>query len=73
MYKFFFYNKFFICFYMFRALYAHHQEVKLYYTASDIITPVGGRPMYGLRESSLNLCTGRPALSTRTPDGHLQV
>ena len=30
---------------MFRALCAHHQEVKLYYTASDIITPVGGRPV----------------------------
>jgi len=23
---------------MFRALYAHHQEVKLYYTASGIVT-----------------------------------
>jgi len=36
---------------------------KLYYTASDIITPVGGLPVHGLRgeeESiSLNLCTGR--------------
>ena len=27
---------------------------KLYYTASDIITPVGGRPVHRLRESSLN-------------------
>ena len=34
---------------------------KLYYTASGIITPVGGRPVHRLREdSSLNLCTGRP-------------
>jgi len=34
---------------------------KLYYTASGIITPVGGRPVHRLREdwSSLNLCTGR--------------
>jgi len=32
------------------------QEVKLYYTASGIITPVGGRPVQGLRD----LCTGRP-------------
>ena len=24
---------------------AHHQEVKLYYTASGIVTPVGGRPL----------------------------
>ena len=42
MHKFLFYNKFIIFLYMFRALRAHHQEVKLYYTASGIITPVGG-------------------------------
>ena len=35
---------------MFRALCAHHQEVKLYCTASGIITPVGGRPVHRLRE-----------------------
>jgi len=45
---------------MFRAHCAHQQEVKLYYTASAIITPVGGRPVRGLREESLNLRTGRP-------------
>ena len=28
MQKFLFYNKFIICLYMFRALFAHHQEVK---------------------------------------------
>ena len=28
MHKFFFYNKFIIRLYMFRALYAHHQEAK---------------------------------------------
>ena len=34
---------------------------KVYYTVSGIITPVGGRPVYRLREEcSLNLCTGRP-------------
>ena len=33
---------------------------KLYYTASGIITRVGGRPVHRLRESSLNLCTGWP-------------
>jgi len=34
---------------------------KLCYTASVIITPVGGRPLRRLREeSSLTLCTGRP-------------
>jgi len=46
---------------MFRAPCAHHQKVKIVYTASGIITPVGGRPVHRLREdSSLNLCTGRP-------------
>ena len=44
---------------MYRALCAHHQEVKLYYTASGIITPVGGRPVHS-------------PLSTCAPDGHLQ-
>ena len=29
---------------------AHRQEVKLYYTASGIITPIGGRPVHRLRE-----------------------
>jgi len=40
---------------MFRALCAHHQEVKLYYTASGIVTPVGGRPVHRLRESLLHV------------------
>jgi len=46
MHKFLFYNKLSIVLYMFRALCAHHQEVKLYYTASGIITIVGGRPVH---------------------------
>ena len=54
-----FYNKFIIRLYMFRALCAHHQEVKMYYTASGIVTPVGGRPVHS-------------PLSTCTPVGHLQ-
>jgi len=33
---------------------------KLYYTASGVITPVGGRPVRRLREDSLNLRMGRP-------------
>jgi len=33
------------------------RKSKLYYTASGIITPVGGRPVHRLRE---DLCTGRP-------------
>jgi len=41
----------------------------LYYTASGIITPVGGRPMHRLRkQSSLNLCTGRPPTCVMIPD-----
>jgi len=47
MHKNLFYNKFIKCLYMFRALCAHHQEVKLYYSASGIINPVGGRPVHG--------------------------
>ena len=45
---------------MFRALLLITRMSKFYYTASGIITPVGGRPVRRLRESSLNLCTGRP-------------
>jgi len=43
MHKIFFYNKFIIRLYMYRALCAHHQEVKivLYYTASGIVTRTG--------------------------------
>jgi len=42
----------------------------LYYTASGIITPVGGLPVHRLREeeSSFNLCTGRPPTGVMKPD-----
>jgi len=42
----------------------------LYYTASGIVTPVGGRPVHRLREdqSSLNLCTGRPRTGVMISD-----
>jgi len=50
MHKILFYNKFIACRYMFRSLFAHHLEVKLYYTASGNVTPVGGRPVHRLRE-----------------------
>jgi len=41
----------------------------LYYTASGIITPIGGRPLHRLREeSSLNLCTGWPPIGVMIPD-----
>ena len=42
---------------------------KSYYTASVIITPVGGRPVHTLREeSALNLCTGRPPTGVMIPE-----
>jgi len=37
----------------------------LYYTASGIITPVGGRPVY---RSSLNPRTGQPPTGVMIPD-----
>ena len=54
MNKFLFYSNFILYLYMFRALCAHHPEVKLYYTASGIITPVGGRPVHRVREEAYN-------------------
>ena len=38
---------------MFRALCAHHQEVKIVLYTSGIVTPVGGRPVHRLREDWL--------------------
>ena len=50
---------------MFRALCAHHQEVKFYYTASGIITlarwPSGAQVERGLR-------TGQPPTGVTIPD-----
>ena len=52
----------------------HHvlivRRSKLYYTASDIITPVDGRPVHRLRAdwSALNLCTGRPPTGVMIPE-----
>jgi len=45
---------------MFRALCAHHQEVKIVLCTIWYHHTVGGRPVRRLRESSLNLCTGWP-------------
>ena len=65
MHKFLFYNKFIICLYMFRALCAHHQEVKIvlysiwyrhtcrWPSGAQVergLVPVGGCPVYRLRE-----------------------
>ena len=60
MHKILFYNKFIIFLYMFREIFAHHQEVKLYYTASGIVKLVSGRPVHRLREDCAR-------------DSHLQV
>ena len=50
----------------------HHMLIvrksKLFYTDSGIITPIGGRPMHRLRESSLKLCTGRSPISLMIPE-----
>jgi hypothetical protein len=40
------------CLYMFRAHVLIIRRSKLYYTASGIITPVGGRPVHRLRDST---------------------
>ena len=63
------YNKFISSLYMFRAHVLIVRRAKLYYTASGIITPIGGRPLHRLTEdSSLNLCTGRPPIGVMIPD-----
>ena len=50
----------------------HHMLIlkrsKLFYTVSGIITPIGGRPIHRLRESSLKLCTGRPPIGVMIPE-----
>ena len=58
-----FYNTFFIILYMFRALYAHHQEVELYWcciwyrhSQSVAVRCTGWEGTL----FPLNLCTGRP-------------
>jgi len=40
----------------------------LYYTVSGIITPIGGHPVHRLRESSPNLCMGRPPTDVMIPE-----
>jgi len=52
-----FYNKFISCLYMFRAYVLIIRRSKLHYTASGIITLIGGRLVHRLRDSLLNLCT----------------
>jgi len=50
MHKVLFYNTFISYLYMFRAHVLIIRRSKLYYTASGIITPIGGRLVHGLGE-----------------------
>ena len=54
--NFLFYNKFISSLYMFRAHVLIIKTSKLHYTASGVITPVGGRLVHRLRKDSLYLC-----------------
>jgi len=40
----------------------------MYYTASCIVTPVGGRPVHRLGDDCLNLHTERPPTGVVIPD-----
>ena len=53
---------------MFRAYVLIIRGSKLRYTASGIITPIGGRLVHRLRQSSVNLCTGRPPIGVTIPE-----
>ena len=50
MHKILFYNKFIIFLYMFRSstFVLKIMRSKLYYTASGVVTPIGGRPVHRL-------------------------
>ena len=50
--NFFFYNTFISCFNMFRAHVLIIRRSKLHYTASGIITPIGGRLVQRLRQAT---------------------
>jgi len=71
MHKILFYNKFIICLYMFRALCAHHQEVKIVlysiWCHQTCRWPFGAQVERGL----LNLCTGRTPTGVMIPDSDL--
>ena len=52
---------------MFRAHVLIIRRTNLYYTASGIITHIGGGPVHRLR-GTLNLCTGRPLIVVKIPE-----
>jgi len=72
MHKILFYNEFIKCLYMFRALCAHRQEVKIVlYSIWHHHTcrwPSGAQVERRVDQSSLNLCTGRPPTGVMIPD-----
>ena len=51
--------------YMFRAHLLIVRRSKFYYTASGIVTPIGGRPVHRLRE---DLCTAQPPIGVMLPE-----
>ena len=54
---------------MFRALCAHHQEVKIILYSIWLVISVSDQPVHMLTaESALNLCTGRPPTGVMIPD-----
>ena len=59
MHKICFTIRFISCLYMFRAHVLIIRRSKLHYTASGIITPIGGR---------LNPCTRRPPIGVMIPE-----
>jgi hypothetical protein len=65
MHKFFFYNEFIMCLYMFRTIYAHHQEVKIVlysiWYRHTCSWPSGAQFNRGL-------CTGRTPTGVTIPD-----
>jgi len=57
MHKNVFYNKFIKLLYMFRALCAHHQEVKIVYTAFGAVTLKQVSGLKLLKYNSINMST----------------
>ena len=53
---------------MFQAHVLIIRRSKLHYTASGIITPIGGHLVHRLREDSLNLCMRQPPIGVTLPE-----
>ena len=72
MHKILFYNKLIIRLYMFRAICAHHEEVKIVLYSiwyhHTCRWPSGAQVERGLVQFSLIRCTGRPPTGVTIPD-----